>query len=95
MVLRHVRAEVRVHEHVLRVGTQMPPACVDGHTHVLLIVNPRTWHMGSLALDVWDVAKREDLASLSRMGKLVRRGRRILTGEIVTGRAGYCSARLL
>jgi hypothetical protein len=40
--------------------------------------------MGSLALDVWDVAKREDFAPLFRMGKLVRRGRRILTGEIVT-----------
>ena len=26
-------------------------------THGLLAVNPRTWHMGSLALDVWDVAQ--------------------------------------
>ena len=26
-------------------------------THGLLAVNPQTWHMGSLALDVWDVAK--------------------------------------
>ena len=75
---------MRVHEHVVRVGTRMPPACVDGHTHVLLTVNPRTWHMGSLALDVWDVAKRGDPAPLSYMGKLVRRGRQILTGEIVT-----------
>ena len=49
----------------------------------LLAVNPWTWHMGSLVLDVWDVAKRGDPAPLSRMGKLVRRGRRILTGEIV------------
>ena len=72
-------------------------------THGLLPVNPRTWHMGSLALDVWDVAKRGDSAPLSRMDKLVRRGRRILTGEIVTAHGptgprggtvahGYCSA---
>ena len=63
-------------------------------THGLLAVNPRTWHMGSLAVNVWDVAKRGDPAwdvakrgdpaPLSRMGKLVRQGRRILTGEIVT-----------
>ena len=26
-------------------------------THGLLAVNPRTWHMGSLALDVWDVGQ--------------------------------------
>ena len=26
-------------------------------THGLLAVNPRTWHMGSLALDVWEVAQ--------------------------------------
>ena len=59
--------------------------------------------MGSLALDVWDVAKRGDPAPLSRMGKLVRRGRRILTGggchgpradwaARVTVAHGYCSA---
>ena len=29
-------------------------------THGLLALNPQTWHMGSLALDVWDVAKRGD-----------------------------------
>ena len=26
-------------------------------THELLAVNLQTWHMGSLALDVWDVAQ--------------------------------------
>ena len=76
--------------------------CGRTDTHVLLAVNPRTWYMGSLALDVWNVAKKGDSAPLFRMSKLVRRGRRILTGEIVMAHGltgprgvtvahGYCS----
>ena len=63
-VSRHIRAEVRGYEHG-RVGAQMPRH-VDGHvrgTDVAqgpLALNARTWHMGPLALDVWDVAKRGD-----------------------------------
>ena len=33
-------------------------------THGLLAVNPRTWHMGSLALDVWNVWLREEIMFL-------------------------------
>ena len=63
-VLCHIRAEVRGHEHG-RVAAQMPRH-VDGRvrgTDVAqgpLALDARTWHMGSLALDVWDVAKRGD-----------------------------------
>ena len=60
----HIRAEVRGHEHG-RVGAQMPRH-VDGRVrgtdvaHGPLALDARTWHMGPLALDVWDVAKRGD-----------------------------------
>jgi len=33
-------------------------------THELLVVNPRMWHMGLLALDVWDVWPREEILHL-------------------------------
>ena len=62
---------MRVHEHVVARGdTDATDMWTD--THGLLAVNPRTWHMGSLALDVWDVAKRGNPAPLSHIGKLVR-----------------------
>ena len=63
-VSRHIRTEVRGHEHG-RVGAQMPRH-VDRRmrgTDVAqgsLALDARTWHMGPLALDVWDVAKRGD-----------------------------------
>jgi len=37
----------------------------------LLALDARTWYMGPLALDVWDVTKRGDPAPLSHMDKLV------------------------
>ena len=60
----HIRAEVRGHEHG-RVGAQMPRH-VDERvrgtdvTQGPLALDARTWHMGPLALDVLDVAKRGD-----------------------------------
>ena len=60
----HTGQKVRGHEHG-RVGAQMPRH-VDGRvrgTDVAqgsLALDIRTWHMGPLALDVWDVAKRGD-----------------------------------
>ena len=63
-VSRHIRAEVCGHEHG-RVEAQMPRH-VDGRvrgTDVAqgpLALDARTWHMGPLALDVWDMAKRGD-----------------------------------
>ena len=35
-----------------------------------LALDARTWHMGPLALDVWDVAKRGDPDLVSRQVKL-------------------------
>ena len=37
-----------------------------------LALDTRTWHVGPLALDIWDVAKRGDPDPLSRISKLVR-----------------------
>ena len=52
-VSRHIRAEVRGYEHGRRVrGTDVAQGP--------LALDARTWHMGPLALDVWDVAKRGD-----------------------------------
>jgi len=63
-VSRHIRAEVRGHEHG-RVGAQMPRH-VDGRVRGMdvaqgqLALDARMWHMVLLVLDVWDVAKRGD-----------------------------------
>ena len=70
-VSRHIRAEVRGHEHgrVVADATGMwAGACGHrcagtGRTDVaqgLLALDARTWYMGPLALDVWDVTKRGD-----------------------------------
>ena len=75
-VSRHIRAEVRGHEHgrVVADATGMwTGACgrrCAGIEDALaldtdvaqgpLTLDARTWHMGPLALDVWDVAKRGD-----------------------------------
>ena len=52
-----------------------------------LALDARTWHMGPLALDIWDVAKRGDPDPLSRISKLVR----WFDEDVGSKRVGVCN----
>ena len=52
-----------------------------------LALDAQTWHMGPLALDIWDVAKRGDPDPLSRISKLVR----WFDEDVGSKRVGVCN----
>ena len=53
-----------------------------------LALNARMWHMGPLALDVWDVAKRGDPDLVSRRGKLAP----LFDEYVESFRVGVCNS---